>query len=47
MDNAIADFVKAVVDGKSSPPIFEDGLMNQRLLDALACRAKSRSLSTI
>jgi len=45
--HTIADFVKAVVDGKSSPPTFEDGLMNQRVLNAVARSAKSRSWSTI
>jgi len=30
----IADFVGAVVSGKSLQPTFEDGLKNQRVLDA-------------
>jgi predicted dehydrogenase len=33
--HTIADFVKAVVDGKSVQPTFEDGLHNQCVLDAV------------
>jgi predicted dehydrogenase len=40
--HTIADFVKAVVDRKSSPPTFEDGLMNQRVLDAVARSAHNK-----
>jgi len=40
--HSIADFVKAVVAGKSVPPTFEDGLRNQRLLDAVARSSKSK-----
>ena len=45
--HTIADFVKAVVDGKSVQPTFEDGLKNQRVLDAVARSARSRSWSTL
>jgi predicted dehydrogenase len=34
--HTIADFVKAVVAGKGVPPAFEDGLQNQRVLEAIA-----------
>jgi predicted dehydrogenase len=44
--HTIADFVKAVVAGKSVQPTFEDGLKNQRVLDAVARSARSRSWST-
>ena len=43
--HTIADFVKAVVSGKSVHPTFEDGLKNQRVLDAVARSAKLRSWS--
>jgi predicted dehydrogenase len=33
--HTIYDFVRAVVDGKSPRPDFEDGLINQRVLDAI------------
>ena len=45
--HTIADFVKAVVDGKSVQPTFEDGLKNQRVLDSVARSARSRSWSTL
>ena len=45
--HTIADFVKAVVAGKSVQPMFEDGLKNQRMLDAVARSARSRSWSTL
>lgn len=38
--HTIADFVKAVVAGKSAHPTFEDGLRNQGVLDAVARSAK-------
>ncbi|HWB58108.1 MAG TPA: Gfo/Idh/MocA family oxidoreductase [Chthoniobacteraceae bacterium] len=40
--NAFADFVKAVVAGKSVQPTFADGLANQRVLDAVSRSAKTR-----
>ncbi len=39
--HTIADFVKAVVAGRSVQPTFEDGLKNQRVLDAVSRSAKS------
>jgi predicted dehydrogenase len=39
--NTVYDFVRAVADGKSPRPNFEDGLKNQRILDAI-----SRSATT-
>jgi predicted dehydrogenase len=45
--HSIADFVKAVVAGKSVHPTFEDGLKNQRVLDAVAGSARSRSWLTL
>jgi predicted dehydrogenase len=39
--HTIADFVKAVVAGKSVPPTFEDGLRNQSVLEAVARSAQS------
>jgi predicted dehydrogenase len=45
--HTIADFVKAVVAGKSVQPAFEDGLKNQCVLDAVARSARSRSWSTL
>ena len=38
----MADFVKAVVDGKSVQPTFEDGLQNQRVLDAVSQSADAK-----
>jgi len=40
--HAIADFVNAVVDGKSVQPTFEDGMRNQRVLEAVEESAKTR-----
>ena len=40
--HTIADFVNAVVAGKSVQPTFEDGLVNQRVLEAVEASAKSR-----
>lgn len=40
--NTFADFVGAVVDGRSVQPTFEDGLMNEKVLDAVTRSAKSR-----
>jgi predicted dehydrogenase len=45
--HTIADFVNAVVKGKSIQPTFEDGLQNQRLLEAVARSAKTRSWSKL
>lgn len=41
--NAFADFVKAVVAGKSVQPTFADGLANERVLAAVSESAQSRS----
>jgi len=41
--NTFADFVKAVSGGKSVHPTFADGLMNEKVLDAVSRSAKSRS----
>ena len=40
--HTMADFVKAVVDGKSVQPTFEDGLQNQRVLDAVSQSADAK-----
>lgn len=40
--HTIADFVNAVVDGKPVQPTFEDGLRNERVLEAVEESAKSR-----
>jgi predicted dehydrogenase len=40
--NTFADFVKAVVAGKSVQPTFEDGLRNQKVLEAIGESAKGR-----
>jgi predicted dehydrogenase len=40
--HTIADFVNAVVDGKPVQPTFEDGMRNQRVLEAVEESAKSR-----
>jgi predicted dehydrogenase len=40
--HTIADFVNAVVDGKPVQPTFEDGLKNERVLEAVEESAKSR-----
>jgi predicted dehydrogenase len=41
--NTIADFVSAVATGKSVQPTFEDGLMNQRVLEAVEQSARKRA----
>ena len=40
--NTMADFVQAVATGKSIHPTFEDGLMNQRVLDSVEKSATTR-----
>jgi predicted dehydrogenase len=40
--HTVADFVNAVIDGKPVQPTFEDGLRNERVLDAVEESAKSR-----
>ena len=40
--NAFADFIRAVMAGKSVSPTFEDGLQNQRVLAAIAQSAKEK-----
>lgn len=40
--NAFADFVHAVVDGKSVQPTFHDGVENQRILDAIVKSSEER-----
>lgn len=40
--HTVADFVNAVAAGKSVQPTFEDGLMNQRVLEAVEKSARSR-----
>lgn len=40
--HTVADFVQAVIAGKSVHPTFEDGLRNQQVLDAIARSAKER-----
>jgi predicted dehydrogenase len=40
--NTFADFITAVVDGKSVQPTFEDGLRNQRVLEAIEQSARTR-----
>jgi len=40
--HTIADFVDACVNGKSVQPTFEDGLRNQRVLEAVEKSARSR-----
>ncbi|MDB6054330.1 MAG: oxidoreductase protein [Verrucomicrobiales bacterium] len=40
--HTIADFVNAVVDGKSVQPTFEDGMKNERVLEAVEESAKTR-----
>jgi predicted dehydrogenase len=39
--HAVADFVNACIDGKPVHPTFEDGLKNQRVLEAVEVSAKS------
>jgi predicted dehydrogenase len=40
--HAVADFVNACMDGKSVQPTFEDGLRNQRVLQAVEESVKTR-----
>ncbi|MBA2271465.1 MAG: Gfo/Idh/MocA family oxidoreductase [Chthoniobacterales bacterium] len=40
--HTIADFVRAVVAGKSVQPTFEDGLQNQRVLEAVSKSAREK-----
>jgi predicted dehydrogenase len=40
--NTFADFINAVIAGKSIHPTFEDGLQNQKVLAAIAQSAKTR-----
>jgi predicted dehydrogenase len=40
--HTIADFVNAVVEGRSVQPTFEDGLANQIVLEAVAESAKKK-----
>ncbi len=39
--HTIADFANACVDGKSVQPTFDDGVKNQRVLEAVKASAKS------
>ena len=41
--HTIADFVNACVDGQSIQPTFEDGLRNQKVLEAVEKSAKTRA----
>ena len=41
--NTFADFIKAVVAGKSVQPTFADGLQNERVLAAIEQSAKERA----
>jgi predicted dehydrogenase len=45
--HTIADFVKAVVAGKSVEPCFQDGLQNQRVLDAAMKSAQTKCQARI
>lgn len=40
--NAFADFVRAVVEGKSVQPTLEDGLANERVISAIVKSAQTR-----
>ena len=40
--NTFADFVRACAEGKSVQPTFEDGLRNQRVMEAVEKASKSR-----
>lgn len=40
--HTVADFVHAVVAGKTVQPTFEDGLRNQRVLDAISTSARTK-----
>jgi predicted dehydrogenase len=41
--NTFADFVAAVANGKSVQPTFEDGLQNERVLEAIEQSAKTKA----
>jgi len=41
--NTFADFVQAVVAGKSVQPTFADGMQNEKVLAAIEQSAKTRS----
>ena len=41
--HTVVDFVHAIASGEQPKPDFADGLRNQRLLDAIARSASSRS----
>ena len=45
--HTLADFVSAVVAGQSVQPTFEDGLKNQRVLEAVEQSANSRQWTTV
>ena len=45
--HTFADFVKAVVDGRSVQPTFADGLANERVLSAVAESARTRQWVTL
>ncbi len=45
--HTIADFIKAVVARKSVHPTFEDGMKNQRVLDAVQRSARIRQWVTL
>jgi len=45
--HTIADFVHAVKKGKSVQPTFEDGYINQCVLDAVETSAKKRAWVTV
>jgi predicted dehydrogenase len=40
--HTVADFVQAVIKGKPVQPTFEDGLNNERVLEAVEESAKTR-----
>jgi predicted dehydrogenase len=42
--HTVADFVRAVVAGRSVQPTFEDGLRNQQVLDGITRSAKERRM---
>lgn len=45
--HTIADFVRAVAAGKSVQPTFEDGLKNQRVLEAIQQSARRRDWASV
>jgi len=45
--NTFADFINAVVSGKSVQPTFADGLMNEKVLAAIETSANTRSWVTV